>query len=417
MPCLRNLFRCKRKKQRNYELAAPSLNNNNNNTGPPTPPPARGASPNSLLAPVPEEPPFVRLPLDVKVEEEVNPGYKKDTWYHVRIGEVIYERYLVCTKLGWGDTSTVWLARDLRTSRYVSLKVCANPDDQRLRELDLLLHITQLYSNHPGAQNVATLLDHFAVERRGRRYMCLVSDVLGPSLAVRVRSFTRELDIDWLVDNLYRLLQAVDFLHSEAHIVHGDIWPPNVLCALPDRKFLEDLENLEATEPSDRKVDGGRIIYKSRSVQLPPDLALSSSYLSRIVPVLIDFGNSRLHPDAQDLEHMRTLREADSIRADLPHPPQRDIQWIGRLFVGLMEGRVLYKKTNPMTKTVAEEALKAQESNLRALIWRMKNIPVPSKDDSVEATEEAQDESNNNVLTVKGLLQDPIFGEKSPNIR
>lgn len=68
---------------------------------------------------------------------------------------------------------------------------------------------------------MATLLDHFAVERHGYRYMCLVSDVLGPSLAVRVRSFTRELDIDWLVDNLYRLLQAVDFLHSEAHIVHG----------------------------------------------------------------------------------------------------------------------------------------------------------------------------------------------------
>lgn len=117
MPFLKNLFRCKRKKQRKYELAPPSLDNNNivnNNTGPPTPPPARGASPNSRLTPVPEEPPFTRLPLDVKLEEEVNPGYKKDTWYHVRIGEVIGERYLVCTKLGWGDTSTVWLARDLR---------------------------------------------------------------------------------------------------------------------------------------------------------------------------------------------------------------------------------------------------------------------------------------------------------------
>lgn len=82
-----------------------------------------------------------------------------------------------------------------------------------------------------------------------------------------------------------------------------------------------------------------------------------------------------------------------------------------------MEGRVLYKKTDPLTQAVAEEALKAQESNLRALIWRMKNIPVPSTDGSAEAAEEAQDESNSNVLTVKGLLKDPIFGAKSPNIR
>lgn len=121
--------------------------------------------------------------------------------------------------------------------------MCANPDDQRLRELDLLLHITQLYSNHPGAQNVATLLDHFAVERRGHRYMCLVSDVLGPSLAVRVRSSTRELDIDWLVDNLYRLLQAVDFLHSEAHIVHGG--KTSSVPPFPFLSLLSGLDNLE----------------------------------------------------------------------------------------------------------------------------------------------------------------------------
>lgn len=47
--------------------------------------------------------------------------------------------------------------------------------------------------------------------------------------------------------------------------------------------------------------------------------------------MLIDFGNSRLSPDAFELEHMRFLRESDSMRADEPYPPERDIQWIGRL--------------------------------------------------------------------------------------
>lgn len=62
----------------------------------------------------PAKRPFKSLPLDVKVEEETNPGYRAETWYHVRIGEVIKERYQICTKIGWGDTSTVWLANDLR---------------------------------------------------------------------------------------------------------------------------------------------------------------------------------------------------------------------------------------------------------------------------------------------------------------
>lgn len=65
----------------------------------------------------PDPPTWKRLPLDKKLEEERNPGYRADTWYHVHIGEVINDRYQVCTKIGWGDTSTVWLAKDLRYVR------------------------------------------------------------------------------------------------------------------------------------------------------------------------------------------------------------------------------------------------------------------------------------------------------------
>ncbi|KAF3026765.1 hypothetical protein E8E14_014847 [Neopestalotiopsis sp. 37M] len=364
----------------------------------------------------PDPPTWKRLPLDKKLEEERNPGYRADTWYHVHIGEVINDRYQVCTKIGWGDTSTVWLAKDLCNARYVSLKVCANPNDQRLRELDFLLHITRLYSDHPGAQNVATLLDHFRVHRHGHAYLCLVTNVLGPSLAVRVRPEVRSLDIDWLKEQLYRLLQAVDFLHTEAHIVHGDIWPPNVLCTIPDRRVLQALDELEATQPSNRKLDGGRVIYESRAVE---ELPLSSSSLTTSTPrgappVLIDFGNSRLSPDAFELEHMRFLRESDSMRADEPYPPERDIQWIGRLFVGLLEGRALYKKNMPkegdyIKNMNLEDELKSEESDLRALVWRMKNIKV-AKGKSESAADEAKDEEDGGrMLTVKELLRDQIF--------
>lgn len=48
------------------------------------------------------------------IEEETIPDYLADRYYPVRIGDVIHDRYQVVGKLGYGTTSTVWLARDLR---------------------------------------------------------------------------------------------------------------------------------------------------------------------------------------------------------------------------------------------------------------------------------------------------------------
>lgn len=41
----------------------------------------------------------------------------------MHIGEVIFSRYVVIQKLGWGRFSTVWLAKDFKYSTYVALKI------------------------------------------------------------------------------------------------------------------------------------------------------------------------------------------------------------------------------------------------------------------------------------------------------
>ncbi|EFE35053.1 uncharacterized protein ARB_06009 [Trichophyton benhamiae CBS 112371] len=48
------------------------------------------------------------------VEEEELPDYKADRFYPVHLGEVFQGRYQVLGKLGFGSSSTVWLARDLK---------------------------------------------------------------------------------------------------------------------------------------------------------------------------------------------------------------------------------------------------------------------------------------------------------------
>lgn len=57
---------------------------------------------------------FTELDPAVAIEEELLPDYIAEMYYPVRIGEVLNGRYQVVCKLGYGTTSTVWLARDLR---------------------------------------------------------------------------------------------------------------------------------------------------------------------------------------------------------------------------------------------------------------------------------------------------------------
>lgn len=49
-----------------------------------------------------------------KVEEENNPKYNPNAFYPAKIDEILNDRYKILTKLGYGMTATVWLARDIK---------------------------------------------------------------------------------------------------------------------------------------------------------------------------------------------------------------------------------------------------------------------------------------------------------------
>ena len=54
------------------------------------------------------------LPLDVPVDEETIHGYDPKNFYHPNPGDVLDHRYMLKAKIGWGTSSTVWLAQDVR---------------------------------------------------------------------------------------------------------------------------------------------------------------------------------------------------------------------------------------------------------------------------------------------------------------
>lgn len=48
------------------------------------------------------------------IEEEILPTYSPEKYYPVRLGQIFHDRYQVVGKVGYGGSSTVWLARDFQ---------------------------------------------------------------------------------------------------------------------------------------------------------------------------------------------------------------------------------------------------------------------------------------------------------------
>lgn len=57
-------------------------------------------------------------------EDEGIKEYQVGGYHPVHLGEVLINRYVIVQKLGWGQFSTVWLAKDMKHEHtYVALKV------------------------------------------------------------------------------------------------------------------------------------------------------------------------------------------------------------------------------------------------------------------------------------------------------
>ncbi|KAG6156530.1 hypothetical protein E4U11_005606 [Claviceps purpurea] len=179
---------------------------------------------------------FAVIPADERIEEETLPNYATSQYYPVAIGEIFRARYQVVGKLGFGTTSTVWLARDLSERRHVALKLYIGSGS-----------MVRLLDNEINAYN---RIENSSIKHPGRSAPHSVFDF-------RHRNPMRRFPGQIMALVLERLFQALDLLHQECHIAHTDIQESNMLLGA-DESVLREFEQEELNNPYPRKFKGAR---------------------------------------------------------------------------------------------------------------------------------------------------------------
>ncbi|KAL2797006.1 kinase-like domain-containing protein [Aspergillus keveii] len=214
------------------------------------------------------------LPATNLVEEEHTPHYRPQHFYPVRLYEILNNRYQVAAKIGWGTSSTVWLARALHQwrwlpPRYVAIKVNANnyaSQECAEKELRITEHITRADAQHIGRNFVAKLLDSFHVSSPGGTHICMVFDALCEPLWMLKRRFEGNIiPLDVLKPVSKLVLEGLRYLHDECHVIHTDLKSDNILLALRNPSILDLIAQDEMNSPSPRKQVDDREIYLSRN--------------------------------------------------------------------------------------------------------------------------------------------------------
>lgn len=162
-------------------------------------------------------------------ETELIAYYRKGGYHPVHIGDIFHNRYRVVNKLGYGSFGTVWIVEDISMKRCVALKVLSASISNVSYELEVIRHLKIQQEKIPlisGAEYVVKVFDDFEIEGPNGTHQCIVTELLGPSLAC---DDLEEIHDDKPLSLIYtkkiaaQIVRGVAYLHN-CGVVHGGVF-------------------------------------------------------------------------------------------------------------------------------------------------------------------------------------------------
>ncbi|KAL4891318.1 kinase-like domain-containing protein [Aspergillus ambiguus] len=283
---------------------------------------------------------FPVLDSAIKIEEERMPAYDRGLYYPVKLGDIFLARYQVISKLGFGANSTVWFCRDLRQHRYIALKIFISSSREN-REVRVLEHLSKIKSDHPGSGLVRKMIEKFEVTGPSGIHQCIVYEPLLTSLLhFQATLDPKSLPEDLLKGALQQLLLSLDFLHSEAHVIHTDIQAKNIIISAKDDSIFHEWDDNETTDPSPRKAKDNYTIYQSHPFRR------KKGWSGFGMPILSDFGEARIG-EVHDGLVQPDIYRAPEVILGMSWTAKVDIWNVGVLIWDLFEDHHLFDGRGP----------------------------------------------------------------------
>ncbi|KAF7322174.1 Protein kinase [Mycena kentingensis (nom. inval.)] len=282
--------------------------------------------------------------------------YHPGGFHPTHLGDTFCDgRYTVVHKLGYGSSSTVWLVSDSQTGSYASLKILKSEKNSSA-ERAVLEHLAKTYDGEEeGSRHVARILDHFVHEGTNGQHLCIVGDVLGPSIAIDPLAWLYEdsqLPPDMARRFCGQIALGVAYLHKRG-IAHGDLHPGNILLCLP-RPWTSPEEvqrHLGTPRTKNFKPESEAKVWRHRPRYLVPATEMLANAdvlrlcLQKPSIQICDFNESWMPglPNPSPLATPRMFCPPEALVLNAPHAaPELDVWALAVLFHWLLAGCGLF---------------------------------------------------------------------------
>ncbi|KAI2706405.1 hypothetical protein DTO012A7_5177 [Penicillium roqueforti] len=189
--------------------------------------------------------PTFAIPSHEVVDEERCPNYIPQHYYPARPGEILGNNYQLLAKIGWGTSSTVWLARDItryrwQSERTVALKILNSCDAKSASDLlGIEETVAQKNPSHLGYYITRSCLESFELKTSDKMHLCLVYEAMREPMSMFQKRFkNRIIPLPIAKAYIQLLLVGLQYLHAECKIVHTDLKLANILMTFEDKKAI-----------------------------------------------------------------------------------------------------------------------------------------------------------------------------------
>ena len=238
-------------------------------------------------------------PIDDRIQanksEQINSLYNSNTkenfeniYHPLFIGEVLFERYVIKQYLGHGNSSSCWLAHDIKYGNFVAIKlkhIDSTYIDKLYDEVEILQEIgnnnfdkdwlkalKEYYKDDPLVlteietiehTNVIQLLNTFIhYSEKNIKYLCLVYEIMGVNLLELIRRYNyKGIPLPYVRMIVKQILIGLDFLHRICNVIHTDINPENILlCLNKDELFsIQEAGHFDVQRSAKRNKESNNI--------------------------------------------------------------------------------------------------------------------------------------------------------------